>query len=86
VGSCSHQGSVFYRPVGEGYARTCSRCGLEGTGPTIRKAGVTFLKARLVAGEKLTAAEENTVAFSPAPWGTAASCCPSSVVVAIEGA
>jgi hypothetical protein len=80
---CNHAGSTFYRPLGDGFERVCERCHLAASGPTIRKAGVAFLKARLIAGEKLTPAQENTVAFSPAPYGTAASCCPSSVVIAV---
>lgn len=74
---------MLFRPLGEGFIRRCSSCGLEGTGPTIRKTGVAFLKARLIAGEKLKPREEALVGFSPAPWGTAASSCPFSVVIAV---
>jgi hypothetical protein len=83
VGSCSHQGSTFYRPLGDGFERRCERCHLSASGPTIRKAGIAFLKSRLVAGDRLSAREEALVGYSPAPWGTAASVCPSSVVIAV---
>jgi hypothetical protein len=69
--------------VGESFERACSSCGISGSGPTTRKAHVSFLKARLIAGERFTAHEEALVGYSPAPWGTAASSCPSSVVVAV---
>lgn len=83
MSGCSHRGTAFFRPVGEGFFRECSACGISGSGPTIPKAGIAFLKSRLVAGEKLSAREEALVGYSPAPWGTAASVCPSSVVIAV---
>ncbi len=77
---CNHEGSTFYHRVGEGLERRCDSCKVFGSGRTAEEAHVSFLKARMQAGEKLKSADEMKVAFFPAPWGTAPSRCASTVV------
>lgn len=72
--SCSHRGHTFYTRVGEGFERTCEACGVSGSGRTTEEAHVSFLLARMRAGERLSGREEAVVAWTPAPFGTAPSC------------
>ena len=60
---------------------SCPDCRAEGAGHSPEAAERSMrVSHKYACGERLTPAEENVRAFTPAPWGTASGC-PSAVVL-----
>jgi hypothetical protein len=68
--------------LGREWLYGCPACGVEGAGHNPGAAVKSFrVNAKVARGERLTQREENIRAWTPFPHGTAASGCPSVVVV-----